>query len=139
METNKWIWQPFDKLDKYQLDTPITDYIEEVTLLKRYEEETCDTYSINAYDLAAMLCVSEKDGLVKSIVSSHSFVYEDYEFIGKPMKEGMFRLLQIFGQPIHKYGCTYYMYINPQFEIRLGEFENKIVDVVITSWGNHDN
>lgn len=138
MENKKWHWQPFDKVDKYQLDTPITDYLSDIIKLERYEEEESDTYRIDTPELGSMLYVSDTDGLVKAIQSSCSFVYQGYEFMGEPTKKVVYFLLNTFGQPLHKYQSCYYMYINPKYEIRIDTLSEKVVSVIVTSWGNHD-
>jgi hypothetical protein len=139
MAKKKWLWLLFDRLGKYQLNTPISIHAGNVTKLERYEEEESDTYSIDSDELGSKLFVSDKDGLIKGIQSCCSFIYQDYEFIGKPVKDVIYFLINTFGQPLYKYSITYYMYLTPLFEIRVIEMDNKVDCVVILSWGNSDS
>jgi hypothetical protein len=142
METDKWIWQPFDKLDKYQLDTPTRVYRK----YDRKEEDICSIYSIDTYyddntdDYCrknSKLFVSDEDKLIKAILSTSSFIYEGYEFIGEPIEDVLYFLLNHFdylAKPIHKIENIYCMYLTPVFEIRIEEISGKVATVMLTSW-----
>ena len=146
MENNKWHWQPFDKVGKYQLDTPIKTCSGSGALFDRNEEDTYAIYTMEkTYDYEkddycrtnSKLFVSDTDGLIKGIELTTSFIYQDYDFIGQPTEDVIYFLLNKFEhlqQPIHKMANVYYMYLTPVFEIRLVEVDSKVKSVTVASW-----
>jgi hypothetical protein len=139
MTEKKWLWLPFDKLDRYQLDTPILFYMGSGYLMDKNEDEQYYTYSIDNDNFESKLFVTEIYGLIKGIQSSTSFIYQDYEFIGQPIKDVIYFLINTFdklNKPIQKLRNHYYMNLTPVFQIRLVELDDKVFSVILTSLGN---
>ena len=145
MANNKWHWQPFDKVGKYQLDTPIKTCFRIGPLFYENKEDKYTTYCIeDTYDekndnsgTNSKLFVSDTDGLIKGIELTTSFIYQDYDFIGQPTEDVIYFLLNKFEhlqQPIHKMANVYYMYLTPVFEISLVEVDSKVKTVTVASW-----